>query len=77
MIRRGNKKGNVALSRTKASTQDNNTIDEKIKLQFPADFRRRRFVARLKSLPMILFKGVVKKALLQDLNDIKSAIEKD
>jgi hypothetical protein len=32
-------------------------------------------VARLKSIPMVLFKGVVKKALLQDLNDIKSAVE--
>src|ERR1044071_5473872 len=28
-------------------------------------------VARLKSIPMVLFKGVVKKAILQDLNDIK------
>jgi len=32
-------------------------------------------VARLKALPMFLFKGVIKKALLQDLNDIKSAVE--
>ena len=31
--------------------------------------------ARLKSIPMGLFKGVVKKAILQDLNDIKSAVE--
>jgi hypothetical protein len=28
------------------------------------------------SIPMVFFKGVVKKALLQDLNDIKSAVEK-
>ncbi|HEX3149329.1 MAG TPA: hypothetical protein VHR66_14745 [Gemmataceae bacterium] len=33
------------------------------------------FVARLKSMPMFLFKGVIKKAILQDLNDIKSAVE--
>jgi hypothetical protein len=33
-------------------------------------------VARLKSTPMFLFKGVIKKAILQDLNDIKSAVEK-
>jgi hypothetical protein len=33
-------------------------------------------VARFMSIPMFLFKGVVKKALLQDLNDIKSAVEK-
>ena len=33
-------------------------------------------VARLLSIPMgLLFKGVAKKALLQDLNDIKSAVE--
>ena len=35
-------------------------------------------VARLMSIPMVLlFKGVVKKALLQDLNDIKSAVEQE
>jgi hypothetical protein len=34
-------------------------------------------VARLKSLPMFLFKGVIRKALLQDLTDIKSAVEKE
>lgn len=33
-------------------------------------------VASLKSMPMFLFKGVIKKAILQDLTDIKSAIEK-
>ena len=33
-------------------------------------------VARLKSAPMFLFKGVIKKAILQDLNDIKTAVEK-
>ena len=35
-------------------------------------------VARLQSIPMALFfKGVVKKALLQDLTDIKSAVEQE
>ena len=33
------------------------------------------FAARLKSLPMVFFKGVIKKAIVQDLNDIKSAVE--
>jgi hypothetical protein len=33
-------------------------------------------VARLKATPMFLFKGVIKRAILQDLNDIKSAVEK-
>jgi carbon monoxide dehydrogenase subunit G len=32
-------------------------------------------IARLQSMPMVLFKGMVKKALLQDLNDLKSAVE--
>ena len=34
-------------------------------------------VAKLQSLPMGLFKGVVKKALVQDLNDYKSAVEQE
>jgi hypothetical protein len=34
-------------------------------------------VARLMSLPMFLFKGVAQKAILQDLNDIKSAVEQE
>jgi len=34
------------------------------------------FVARLKALPMVFFKGVIRKAILQDLNDIKSAVER-
>src|SRR5262249_54864755 len=34
-------------------------------------------VARLQSLPMFLFKGVVKKALVQDLNDYKSTVERE
>ena len=33
-------------------------------------------VAKFMSIPMFLFKGVVKKASLQDLNDIKSAVER-
>ncbi len=35
------------------------------------------FVASLKALPMIFFKGVIKKAILQDLNDIKKAVEQE
>lgn len=34
------------------------------------------FAAKLKSLPMVFFKGVIKKAILQDLNDIKSVVER-
>ena len=32
-------------------------------------------VARIQSLPLFLFQGVIKKAILQDLNDIKVAVE--
>lgn len=42
------------------------------------DSRPQGIVARLLSIPMgLLFKGVAKKALLQDLNDIKSAVERE
>ncbi|MFN8440287.1 MAG: SRPBCC family protein [Caldilineaceae bacterium] len=39
------------------------------------DSKPQRLVARVQALPMVFFKGVVKKALLQDLNDMKSAVE--
>ena len=39
------------------------------------DSKPQGIVAKLKSTPMFLFKGVIKKALLQDLNDIKAAVE--
>ena len=39
--------------------------------------RPQGIVARLMSIPMVLFKGVAKKALLQDLNDIKTAVERE
>jgi hypothetical protein len=40
------------------------------------DSQPQGFVARLMSIPMgLLFKGVAKKAILQDLNDIRSAVE--
>ena len=39
------------------------------------DSRPQGFVARVMSLPMFLFKGVAKRALMQDLHDIKLAVE--
>ncbi len=39
------------------------------------EFKPQGIVARLMSIPVFLFRGVTKKALLQDLNDIKSAVE--
>lgn len=37
--------------------------------------RPQGFAARIKALPMFLFKGVIRKAIMQDLNDIKAAVE--
>lgn len=34
------------------------------------------FAAKLKALPMVFFKGMIKKAILHDLNDIKAAVER-
>lgn len=35
------------------------------------------FAARVKSLPMVFFMGVIRKAILQDLNDVKVAVEQN
>jgi hypothetical protein len=40
------------------------------------DSQPQGFVAKLKSTPMFLFKGVIRKALMQDLRDIKTAVER-
>lgn len=41
------------------------------------DSKPQGLVARVMSIPMgLLFKGVARKALLQDLNDIKTAVER-
>jgi hypothetical protein len=37
--------------------------------------KSKNFTAKLKSIPMIFFSGVVRKAILQDLLDIKAAVE--
>ena len=41
------------------------------------DTQPQGIVAKLRATPMFLFKGMIKKAILQDLNDIKSAVEKE
>jgi hypothetical protein len=42
------------------------------------DSQPQSIAAKLMSIPMrLLFKGVAKKALMQDLNDIKSAVEQE
>jgi hypothetical protein len=37
--------------------------------------RPQGLVSKLKSIPMVFFRGMMKKVYLQDLNDIKSAVE--
>lgn len=32
-------------------------------------------IAKIKSLPMVFFRGMLKKAIIKDLNDIKTAVE--
>ena len=41
------------------------------------DYKPQSTAAKLKSIMMFLFKGMIKKTLLQDLNDIKSAVERE
>jgi len=64
--------GFVFLSTTHVSG-----LDGGVRLTSAHETRAQGIVAKVKSLPMLLFKGVVKKALLQDLNDIKSAVERE
>jgi len=49
--------------------------NDSVTLTSSHDTQPQGFVAKLKSTPMFLFKGMLKKALLQDLNDIKTAVE--
>jgi len=49
--------------------------DDSVTLTSSHDTQPQGFVAKLKSTPMFLFKGMLKRALLQDLNDIKTAVE--
>jgi hypothetical protein len=41
------------------------------------EYQAEGFLPKLKSLPMIFFKGALKKAIQQDLDDIKAAIERE
>ena len=40
------------------------------------DSQPQGLAATLKALPMVFFRGVIRKALLRDLNDIKAAVER-
>jgi hypothetical protein len=51
--------------------------DGRITLTSAHDSQPQTIAARLMSIPMVvLFKGVAKKALMKDLDDIKSAVER-
>jgi hypothetical protein len=59
------------------STMSLSGNDGRITLTSAHDSQPQTIAARLMSIPMVvLFKGVAKKALVQDLNDIKSAVER-
>jgi hypothetical protein len=63
--------GFIFLSTTMISESDGGTTLTSIH-----DSRPQTIATKIMSIPMVLcFKGVAKKALLQDLNDIKSAVE--
>jgi hypothetical protein len=49
--------------------------DDNIRLTSSHETKSQGIIAKIKSLPMIFFKGMLKKAILQDLNDIKTAVE--
>ena len=69
---RAEDKGFVFLSTMSISESSNGSMT----LTGSHDSQPQGIVAKLMSIPMVLFfKGVAKKALLQDLNDIKSAVE--
>jgi hypothetical protein len=66
--------GFVFLSTMRISEGSNGSMT----LTSSHDSQPQGIVARLMLIPMrLLFKGVAKKALLQDLNDIKSAVEQN
>jgi hypothetical protein len=66
--------GFVFLSTMSISERSNGSMT----LTSSHDSQPQGIVARLMSIPMgLFFKGVMKKAILQDLNDIKAAVEKE
>lgn len=63
--------GFVFLSDTRIS----DASDGSLVLTTAHDSQPQGFVAKVKALPMVFFRGVIRKALLQDLNDLKAAVE--
>jgi hypothetical protein len=64
--------GFVFLTTTRISESTNGSVT----LTSAHETKPQGIVARLKSLPMFLFKGMIRKFILQDLSDIKAAVEK-
>ena len=50
-------------------------VDDSTTLTSTHETKAEGFIAKLKSLPMIFFKGTLKKAILKDLTEIKVAVE--
>jgi len=58
------------------STMNISESSNGITLTSTHDYKPQSSVAKLKSISMFLFRGMIKKILQQDLNDIKSAVER-
>ncbi len=59
------------------STMSISEANGRITLTSSHDTLPQGIVAKLKAIPMVLFKRTIRKALLQDLNDIKTAVERN
>ena len=59
------------------STMNISESSNGITLTSTHDYKPQSSVAKLKSISMFLFRGMIKKILQQDLNDIKSAVERE
>jgi hypothetical protein len=60
----------IFLTTMSISENGDNTI-----LTSSHETKSQGIIAIIKSLPMIFFRGLLKKAILKDLNDIKNAVE--
>lgn len=69
-ITRTEQDGFVFITTNRVSGSDGNVVLTDIHETVPQGF-----AAKLKALPMVFFKDVIKKAILQDLKDIKAAVE--
>lgn len=49
---------------------------ESTRLTSSHETKSQGIIAKIKSLPMFFFRGVLKKNIMQDLNDIKTAVER-